>query len=304
MIRQAHLKLIAGHSVRHGIRGGAGLVSLFLTIVIGLALASVVISPLDAVDQQLDQGMGRYGGDLSEADKAEAREEVKGEVIRIAGKAINWVVDPSADQSDFLTRQKPAIVSAILVMLLLVTPLFSCLAGFNQTSGDIGTKGLRFLLIRTERQNIFLGRFIGTFVFAALVNLALFLILALYMALKVKVHPAGDMVMWLMQGYLRIMLLTMPYIAVCALVSCAIDSPFGSLVLALMATYLFPVLVGRGAALVSEVGYMQFLTPWGWKYWLLEPLLSGRFLGAAAAMLGFTALFLFLGVKYFRKRDL
>jgi ABC-2 type transport system permease protein len=305
MIRQAHLKLIAGHSVRHGIRGGAGLVSLFLTLVIGLVLASVVISPLDAVDQQIDRMEQHAGGDrMTDAEKAETRQRVNLEVVKIAGKAINWVVEPDADQLDYLTSQKPAIVSAILVMLFLVTPLFSCLAGFNQTSGDIGSKGLRFLLIRTERQNIFIGRFIGTFLFAALVNLALFLILAIYMAAKVKVHPAGDMVLWLGQGYLRVMLFTLPYIAVCAWVSCAIDSPFGSLVLALMATYLFPLIVGRGAALNSSVGYLNYLTPWGWKYWLLEPIASAHFLGAAVAMLAFGAGFLFLGMRYFKKRDL
>ncbi|MBS1118239.1 MAG: putative rane protein [Deltaproteobacteria bacterium] len=305
MIRQAHLKLIAGHSVRHGIRGGAGLVSLFLTLVIGLVLASIVISPLDAVDQQIERmDRSETGGHMTEADKAEARQRVNLEVVRIAGKAINWVVEPSSEQLDYLTSQQPAIVSAILVMLFLVTPLFGCLSGFNQTSGDIGSKGLRFLLIRTERQNIFIGRFIGTYLFAALVNLALFLILALYMAAKVKVHPSGDMVLWLGQGYLRVMLFTAPYIAICAWVSCAIDSPFGSLVIALMAAYMFPLIVGRGASLYASVGYLNYLTPWGWKYWLLEPVASAHFLGAAIAMLAFCAGFLFLGLRYFKKRDL
>ncbi|MEO8700398.1 MAG: hypothetical protein ABI867_10155 [Kofleriaceae bacterium] len=227
-------------------------------------------------------------------------EKVKG----VARQAIEWVISPEANQLEFLTEQKPAIVSAILVMLCLVTPLFSCLAGFNQTAGDIASKGLRFLLIRTERPNIFLGRFIGTFLFSAVVNLGLFAILALYMALRVKVHDPGDMVLWLLQGYLRLQLFVLPYIALCALVSASIDSAFGSLVIALMLAYVYPLLITIGARANDVVAYGQYLTPWGYKYWLLEPVASAKFLGAAGIMIGFTAAIMFLGMNLFKKRDL
>jgi ABC-2 type transport system permease protein len=304
MIRAPHLQLIAKHSVRHGIRGGAGLVSLFLTLIIGLFLSSILISPLDAVEQQMDQVEHKTSMELTDSQRSEIVQGVNREVIKIASKAIDWVVDPSAKQLEYLTQDKPAIISAILVVLFLVTPLFACLAGFNQTSGDIGTRGLRFLLIRTERSNIFLGRFIGTYLFSALVNLALISILAAYMAAKVNVHPKGDMVLWLFQGYARMMLFSLPYIAICAWVSCAIDSPFGSLVIALLVTYMYPLLVGRGAAVNEHVAYLQYLTPWGFKYWLLDSGTSGHFWLASLAMFAFTAAFLFLGHRFFMKRDL
>lgn len=307
MIRQPHIKLIAKHSVRHGIRGGAGLVSLFLTLIIGLFLASLLISPLDSVERRvemLDAANADMGVKMTEAEKAAIIEQVNEEVIEIAGSAINWVIEPSPEHLDYLTQDKPAIISAILVVLFLVTPLFACLAGFNQTSGDIGSRGLRFLLIRTERPNIFVGRFVGTYLFSALVNLLLIGILAVYMAAKVDVHPKGDMVLWLLQGYLRMLLFSMPYIAVCAWVSCAIDAPFGSLVIALLVAYMFPLLVGRGAAINEHVGYLQYLTPWGFKYWLLESATTLHFWAAALAMLAFTAGALFLGARHFMRRDL
>jgi len=304
MLRQAHLKLIAGHSVRHGVRGGAGLVSILLTMVVGLILANIAIWPLDAVNKTIDKTVERAGDRISDAERVAAHEEVNREVVRVTGKAIDWLIEPSQDQLDYLTKDKPAFVSAILVLLFLATPLFSCLGGFNQTSGDIATRGLRFLLIRTERPNIFIGRFIGTYLFAALVNLLLFAVLAAYLAAKVKVHPSGDMVLWMLQGYLRLMLFSLPYIAICAWVSCAIESSFGSLVIALMLTYLLPIFIGRGEAIEEKVGYLQFLTPWGFKYWLLQPATSGYFWGGVLAMLGFTAVFLVLGLRYFEKRDL
>ncbi len=295
MIRTPHLKLIAGHSVRHGIRGGAGLMAMLMTLVIGLGLASVVINPLDAANNLADK--------MSAADAAQVQAETAQMVISIARKAIDWAVEPSAGQLNYLTRDQPAIVSAILVLLFLVTPLLSCMAGFNQTSGDIGSKGLRFLLIRTERPNIFLGRLVGTFVFSAAVYLLLFAILAIYMAVKVKVHPSGSMVSWLFFGYLRLLLFSMPYIALCAWVSCSIDSAFGSLMIALLLVYMVPFFFGIASGIEAKLSYGQFLTPWGFKYLLLEPI-GPRFLGGVGAMLGFTGFFVFIGMRHFSKRDL
>jgi ABC-2 type transport system permease protein len=295
MIRVPHLKLIAGHSVRHGIRGGAGLMAMLMTLVIGLGLAAIVLDPLDQAKN--------LGGRLSAADAARLKAETAEMVVGIARKAIDWAVEPSREQLSYLTREQPAIISAILVLLFLVTPLLSCMAGFNQTSGDIGTKGLRFLLIRTERPNIFLGRFLGTYLFSAVVYLTMFAILALYVAVKVDVHPTGDMIRWLLFGYLRLMLFSLPYIAICAWVSCMIDSAFGSLMIALVLVYLVPMVLGIASGIEEKISYGQYITPWGWKYLLLEPM-GPRFLGGVAAMLGFTAFFLFVGMRHFNKRDL
>jgi ABC-type transport system involved in multi-copper enzyme maturation permease subunit len=293
MLRKPHLRLIAGHSVRHGIRGGAGLISLLLTLVLGLVLASVVISPLE----QTEKLAAEHGG------TADMTARMNAEVIAVTRKAIDWAVSPSPDQLDYLTQDHPAVVSAILVLLFLVTPLLACLGGFNQTAGDIGTRGLRFLLIRTERPNIFLGRFLGTFAFSALTFLGLFAILALYMGLRVHVHPTGDMMLWLAQGYLRLIVFSLPYIALCALVSCSIDSSFGSLVIALLVVYLLPLMISIASGINDAARYGQYVTPWGYKWWLLAPV-GPELLGGIAVMLGFTAVFITAGLKHFSTRDL
>jgi hypothetical protein len=301
MLRKAHLNLIARHSLRHGIRGGAGLVSIALTLLIGLGLAQCAIGPLESVTKQVDKAISREN--LGADEKAAVQDKLNREVVSVAGKAINWAIEPSESQLEYLVTDKPAMVSAIIVLLFFVTPFFACLGGFNQTSGDIATKGLRFLLIRTERPNIFIGRFLGTFAFAAFVNLLLFAILTIYMVAKLNVHPKGDMVMWMLQGYLRMMIFTLPYIALCAWISCAIDSSFGSLFLGLMAAYMIPLFIGQASSIEEAIGYGQYITPWGFKYWLLEPI-GAKFIGGCAVMFGFTALFLWGGMRFFSKRDL
>lgn len=275
------------------------MVAVFMTLVMGLTLSTCVLSPLET----MDRAESRYGRELSDSDRDRVHDKMTQEVIKLGGKAIEWAIDPDENQADYLTREKPVTVSAILVLMMLVTPLLSCLAGFNQTAGDIATKGLRFLLIRTERPNIFIGRFLGTYVFSALTFLVTFLILAIYMSIKIKVHTPGEMVPWLLQGYLRLMLLSLPYVALCAWVSCAIDSSFGSLAISLLIAYFAPLLVAIGSSINSGAKYLAYITPWGFKYWLLEPL-GPKFFGGIAAMVGFTVLLLWAGLTHFSKRDL
>lgn len=296
MLRKPHLQLIASHSVRHGIRGGAGLIALLFTMLIGLVMASVVIAPLENAERQADRltASGQTG---------DVKAALSAEVIKLTRGAIDWAVSPSEAQLDYLTKDHPAVISAIMVLLLLVTPLLACLGGFNQTSGDIGSKGLRFLLIRTERPNIFLGRFIGTFLFSAVTFAGLFAILAIYMSFKVHVHEPGEMIAWLFQCYLRLLAFALPYVALCALVSCSVDSAFGSLVIALLVTYLFPGLVAFAGSMNDKAHYAQYLTPWGYRWWLLEPI-GAQLFGGIAIMLGFTAVFIAAGLRYFSARDL
>lgn len=307
MLRKAHLNLIARHSLKHGIRGGAGLVSIALTLLIGLFLAQCAISPLESVNKNVDNAAdmaGRKSGvQIDQGQRDAAKQAANQQIVKLASKAMEWAIDPEPDQLEYLTEDKPAMVSVVIVLIFMAAPLFACLGGFNQTSGDIGSKGLRFLLFRTERPNIFWGRFLGTLGFAAFVNLLLFGIIALYMAVKIKVHPAGDMFMWAMQGYVRMMIFTAPYIAMCAWISSAMDSAFGSLAINLLIAFFAPAIIGVASSVEKSIHYAQYITPWGYKYWLLEPI-GPKFFAGLAAMAAFTALFLWLGHRNFKKRDL
>ena len=303
MLRKAHLNLIARHSLKHGLRGGAGLVSIALTLMIGLLLSQCAVGPLESVDK-IDARAERAGLDQDQRDYA--KKQANKQLVTLAVQIMKWTTDPSDEQLEYLTEDKPAMISVLLVLLFFATPLFGCLGGFNQTAGDIGSKGLRFLLFRTERANIFWGRFLGTLAFTAAVNLLLFVILGLYMAAKIKVHPTGDMLLWMGQGYLRMMVFTLPYVALCAWISSAMESAFGALAISLLVAFFAPLLFGVIGGVMGageQIQYLQLITPWGYKYWLLEPM-GLKFFGGIAVMFGFSALFLWLGHRNFSRRDL
>ena len=298
MLRRRHLELFARHSVRHGVRGGAGLIAIFATLLVGLVMASLVITPLEALDKQIQSH-----GELDSAQVQQVQEQTREDVMKVAKKAMGWAIGASDAQVDYLTTDKPALISAILILLMVVTPLFACLGAFNQTSGDNATRGLRFLLIRTERPNIFVGRFIGTLLFMAAVFALLFAVLGIYILAKIHVHPPGAMAAWLVGGYFRMLLFSLPYIAMCAWLSGSIDSPFGSLVLSLTVAYVWPLFVAIGSAQAHAFGYLGYLTPWSFKWWLFSERVWMVGVGALA-MLGFTALLVGFGLSRFKKRDM
>jgi hypothetical protein len=158
-------------------------------------------------------------------------------------------------------------------------------------------------LLRTERANIFIGRLIGTYVFTLFTLAILTAVVLLYMVLKAKFYPPSDVIMWLLQGYVAMAIYSLPWVALCAWVSSAIDSPFGSLVISQLIIGFYPLLILIGKGVEEKVAYGIYALPWGYKYWLFHPNI-GMWLLGLLAMVAFAALFTFLGMRHFQKRDL
>lgn len=292
-LRGRHVGLIAKTHVRYSIRGGAGLIFLIISMLSGLMMAGIVISPVEDI-QRMEK---KAGGDGN-------TEKVLDEVVHKVGiPAIKRFTSGDEEQAKYLALEKPALVSAFMVILMFFLPFLVSLGAFNQTAGDIGNRGLRYQLLRTERVNIFVGRFLGTAAFTFLVLGALMALVMLYLVIKAKFYPAGDVVLWMLRGYLAMVVYALPWIALCAWISTVIDSAFGSLVIALLIVMFWPVLTWFATQANHAASFLQYLLPWGYKWWLLHPNV-GMFFAGTGVMLAFTALFGFLGLRHFQKRDL
>jgi ABC-type transport system involved in multi-copper enzyme maturation permease subunit len=299
-LRGAHLNLIARTHVKYSVRGGAGLVFLLISLLTGLGIGSCVISPVESIQKGQEEFGDRSGRKLDNKDTKRVVDEVVREIGMPMVKKFTGAGDK---QAEYLLAKKPALISAFMVVLMFFLPFLVSLGAFNQTSGDIGNRGLRYQLLRTERANIFLGRFIGTVLFTMLVLGIIMAVTMVYLVVKAKFYPAGDVILWMLQGYVAMMIYALPWIALSAWMSAAIDSPFGALVLLQLMIGLFPALIWFGTSIESSVEYGRYITPWGFKYFLMHPNI-GVYLGGVGAMLGFTALFTWLGLRLFQKRDL
>lgn len=295
-LRRDHIGLIGRYWMRFSMRTGGGLMTVLVVLLAGLTIASIVSTPAEFLMQKSNE-LGHSGGETASSIDSIARSK------EVAGVA-EWVTGADAPQVAYLLQTQPAMLSAMLLMMLMAFPFITCLGAFNQTSGDIGNRGLRYLLLRTERPNIFFGRFLGTLGFLAASLALLLVVLALYLGVKFNIYPLFDLTSWSVQGFLALMMLCLPYVALCAWMSCVIDSAFGSLAICLLVTG-FPIAFLKIAnwATQSKADWLERLLPWGWKYDLLSGDVATRLL-AYAVMLGFTAMFVSLGARSFRKRDL
>ena len=290
-VRRDHLKLIAASYLRTSLRSGAGVIFLVVSMIVGLVLAGIAVLPIDQLD-------AISGGRHKEAAIAfnEAVEKFGPSVLRL-------FTDATPEQANFFLVDKPALMSLFLIMMLAFIPYLCALAGFNQTAGDIGSKGLRYLTPRTERTNIFFGRLVATYVFALAVMTIIVLAVGLYVVVKVRFYPTGDVIFWLARGWLMFAIFLLPWITFSAWISCLIPIPFLSLLVSAVGLLAWVIIVLVFAARIPEAHYAVYLSPWGWKLWLLDPS-PVKTLGGIAAMLGFTGLFAFLGARHFDRRDL
>ena len=324
-LNAAHIRLIAVHWSRHAVRGGAGLVYLMIALVFGLSVAHMVIMPVEqlmAVQEretgQVDpeavrnmivtvgQPIAQFVLGLKSVEEI-TRQDAGYEQPNMANPANPAPATADAARfepwTSFLLKDRPALLSAIFLILLFGMPFAISFLAFNQVTGDIQSHGLRYLLLRTERGNIYFGRFLGTAVFSTAVTAVLIAIITLYLGLRIRIYPAAELAGWAIHGFLAVAILMLPYIAVCSIVSASVDSPFLSLVLAKLIIGGVLLFAFLGGLKWEAVKLVKYLLPWGWQNHLLHPEPS-HWLAAGLACLLYTGVFLMLGYARFETRDL
>jgi hypothetical protein len=295
------LRLICVHTMKHALRSGSGLVYSLLALFFGLIVANAVISPFEMMVRQAEL-----------AGQADAAAEVEQGITNFARPIVEWaivrgntddVTPATSEWVDFLLDGRPAMLSAMFFVLLFGTPLLIPYGGFNQTSGDIGNRGLRYLLLRTERANIYYGRLFATMIMAAGVQVLVIGTIALYMGLKVQIYDGAAIATWSLQALFALVIVTLPYVAVCAWLSASNDSPMVSLVVS--NAVIGGVLLGAFLLQLRWDGghWVAWLLPWGVQKQLFRPELSVVLLAAGACML-YTVFYAWLGARKFAARDL
>ena len=303
-----HLRLIGSYSTRHAVRGGAGIVYLLLAMFFSLIVAQIVLTPVEAMINS-EKKAGR------QADPAAIVEQV----VDFGRGVVTWALAPDSDSedeveqeridveldewSDYLMDDKPALLSAIFLILLFGMPLVLPFGAFNQTAGEIGNRGLRYMLLRTERGNIFLGRFISTVLFTLIVNAFSIATITLYVGLKLKIYGGWELSTWAMQGYLALSLQALPYIALCAWISAANEGSMLSLVVCSLAIGGVALFAFLGAKLWGPAHYLDWLLPWNAHHDLIHHEVT-RVAKGGLICVAYTGAYLFLGHRHFSKRDL
>ena len=327
-ISARHIRLIASYWIRYVVRSGAGLVFLLIALVFSLSVAHIIIMPVEQIMVQ-----------QSESGQEPNREKIITTIVELSRPVIRWTLGIKSDEDDtlfaemkqgvsspphegqmmehiipqaqpsthpwtkFLLDERPALLSIIFLILIFSMPFLIAFLAFNQISGDVQSLGLRYVLLRTERANIFIGRFLGTALFSTLVIAVIIATITFYLGVKIKIYPAGPLAVWALHGFLALTISTLPYIALCSWISTLVDSPFLSLVIAKIVIGGVLLLAFLGSLVWRPMIYLNFALPWGIQNYLLHPQLTHS-LGTTLACLAYMMVFLFLGYYRFETRDL
>ncbi|MCZ6787203.1 MAG: ABC transporter permease subunit [Planctomycetota bacterium] len=303
-LNRRHLGLISVYATRYAVRGGAGLVFVLIVLFFGLMVANFVISPVEELKRLKEKETGR------EIDT----EELLPDLVNFVEPGVAWFLDPPKGGDDeveeeakewaaFLMHDRPALLSLILLVLTFTLPFLVGTGAFNQYSGDVGSRGIRYQLLRTERANIYFGRFIGTYLFCVLTLAFLVATIVLYVGLKLDVYSWGSILGWGFWGFVALAIVSMPYTALCGWVSSFVDSAFGSLCIVAVILGGVPFFAWVGSKTWEPASNVKYVLPWGVQEKLLHYETS-QVVVAILACLGYTLVFLALGYRHFSKRDL
>jgi len=299
-----HTLLIAKYSARYSVRGGIGLVFLLLSVSFGLMVAHFTLQSVEAGRQLVARELG--------GEDPRSREEVLRHVSNEVKRPVAWMLQKSETPeakaeatrwATYLLDERPAILSAIFLILLFGWPLVVSFGAFDLYSSDIGSRQLRYQLLRTDRGSIFFGRLLGmVFTFVAVLVL-LGATVTTYIGLKVPVYGWGDLLVWSVWGTAAMLVVSMPYIALCAWISASCRSAFASLTLTSLVIGGVPLFALLGRLYHEAANYVQWVLPWGFQMRLFhfDVAQVGLAVGGCALQ---TAVFLWLGHRKFVGRDL
>ncbi|WP_434389484.1 ABC transporter permease [Melittangium boletus] len=202
------------------------------------------------------------------------------------------------------SEELPLSVRGVYYLSLFFLPLYIALMGFDQVSGEVGPRSIRYLTVRSRRSSIVLGKLLAqTTVLWALV-FALDFGLCVYTAFTTPGFGAGAFARYLVHFWVASALYSFAFLSLTALCSCLTTSPAVSLILNL--AVLLSSLILWMTALADEgnpVRNARYLSPLRYSLGLLSPETAQVALSAAAYAV-FSVLFLGGALAALRTRDL
>lgn len=274
------------------------LLYLFFSALTLIAISFLVSSVADAASAQATaQGM-------SEDAQSQAGSEAK-------VKLLAWLFGDDTALAEALALI-PIVIPLVFKITLLFLPAYTALMGFDQLSGEIEHRSIRYLAVRARRSSILLGKFAAQA--TVLVSLILIVDGLTFAAAKVM-NPEFEFSLLLpslLRFWVAATIYSLAYVALTSLCSSLFSLPAVSLIFNLLALFGFWLveMVGSWISGVAKlegtdpnvVSHIKWLSPMAYSDALLHPTWSTFGLGVLAFAV-FAVIFLGLGYANLRRRD-
>jgi ABC-2 type transport system permease protein len=293
---------------RRAIRSGRVVVLLALYSMFSLLVLFAVGWVSNGIRHQVETRIEASGGDVHAADQlaTEARKPV---LSLLFSDDEVWIE---------AVKEVPMVVLVVFKLALLFLPLYVALMGFDQISGEVGPRSIRYLAVRARRSSIMFGKFLSQA--AVLLGLVLFVDAWIFVYARVSDpdFTTGVMLLTLLKFWIASIVFSLAYLSLTTCCSALFRSPPVSLVFNLAMLFVFWMVDAVGSRFVTKVpgvlddgppevqsplAYIRYLSPSHYSSDLLHPHLS-HFGVSGAAYAVFAAIFLSAAYGILRVRDL
>lgn len=216
---------------------------------------------------------------------------------------VAWFTDLEPAQVGNVMGDYSPLAFTFFVVVLWASPLLTMLGSFDQIASDIGRRHARYLLLRTDRTSVYIGKFIGHMNFIAIV---MAVICALVMVAIIGTGAAtdvGGLFGYMVRIWLTSVFFAMPFVALMGFTGAMTGHPFLALLIGVVLQLFLWMISTIGSVSIKELTYVSYIYPTAMKYQLASQDI-GEVLVAGAHMMGLTAVFFFFGLLIFKKRDL
>ena len=293
-----HVRLIALASIPATLRSGTGVVYAVFSLIFGLQAANLIVKEI------IKQGAEKFTLWIEVGlNFVLAAVTLQGPVGKLSELEKFGGLDGIHAWAEYLLRDQPALLSGVFVLQAILIPVFVSGGAFNQLAGDLQHGAVRYQLLSTSRASLFVGRFCGMALFTTALITVLTSVLVAFVGFQLELYAWGELIQWGLRCTLALVIISLPYVAFCAWISGAVNSPFGALVFTGLVIPAQPFLAIGAMNAWEPLGKLIYLMPWGIQFWLFHPD-PAKVILAAIGCLAYTAAFLAIGLYFFRKRDL
>lgn len=213
---------------------------------------------------------------------------------------VGWLTGLEASALQDLMTKAPPVLVAFSFCAMVFAPLLSIFGSFDQTAGDMSNKHIRYLLIRTDRTSLYVGKTLGAFLVLTLANLLLGLVLfGLSLA---GGAPLGAALFHSLRIAAMLSIFALPFVSLMGLANAMTGHNALSLLVALAYYFIVWVFSSIGSWINPKFEYVSYLFPTALKYQLMSDQL-GDIAAALGQQFACTAAFFALGLFIFRRRD-
>ncbi|WP_407921776.1 ABC transporter permease [Corallococcus sp. AB049A] len=199
----------------------------------------------------------------------------------------------------------PIVVLIVYKITLFFLPAYIALMGFDQVSGEVGPRSMRYLTVRARRSSVLLGKFLSQA--TLLVGLVLIIDLAIFIYARIlnADFAFGVLVLNLLKFWSATIVFSLAYVALTSFCSSLFRNPAVSLVFNFILLFVFWLMdsVGQAVSEQNVLRFLRYLSPSHYSGNLLHPKLA-EFATSGAAYAAFAAVFLFGAYGVLRARDL